>query len=273
MNNKIETMNFDDVPPNIGFYIAGFIDADGSFFVSFSPEYSSKEKRKKEKEEGQIASWDVRPTFLVSQKEEHIVNILKKYLKCGNIYSYPKKIKSYQVEDPNLLNTHIIPFFKKFGFLSTKKKRDFSAFCQVLHIFENLPLTIEDIKQILKLRMNIPAIVKKRHYNDEFIISSLSESLHKNFLKQSSETNMPNSKNNKTIINEMIESDLGGDTETQTIFPNDSYITGFCDGDGSFNVSFVKRNDYRLGWKINPSFSVSQRDEKLMNLFQISKKI
>ena len=63
----------------------------------------------------------------------------------------------------------------------------------------------------------------------------------------------------KTILNEVLETDLG---------PQGYYISGFCDGDGSFNVSFRRRDDYRLGWKINPSFSVSQRDKTILLLFQ-----
>lgn len=39
------------------------------------------------------------------------------------------------------------------------------------------------------------------------------------------------------------------------------YIVGFTDGEGSFNVSFRKRNDYLIGWKLTPVFNVSQKEK------------
>jgi hypothetical protein len=68
------------------------------------------------------------------------------------------------------------------------------------------------------------------------------------------------------ILNEMIESDLYGDIKAENAL--NVYIAGFADGDGSFNVSFRKRDDYSIGWKINPSFSLAQRDKILLQLFQ-----
>jgi len=46
------------------------------------------------------------------------------------------------------------------------------------------------------------------------------------------------------------------------------YISGFTDGEGSFNVSLVKRNDYRLGWRVVPIFNVSQRDITVLFLIK-----
>ena len=38
------------------------------------------------------------------------------------------------------------------------------------------------------------------------------------------------------------------------------YITGFPDGEGSFNVSFRLRKDYLIGWKITLVFNPSRSD-------------
>lgn len=40
------------------------------------------------------------------------------------------------------------------------------------------------------------------------------------------------------------------------------YILGFSDGEGSFNISFKKRNDYKIGWKIVPVFNISQKEKE-----------
>ena len=46
------------------------------------------------------------------------------------------------------------------------------------------------------------------------------------------------------------------------------YLAGFTDGEGSFNVSFRKRGDYAMPWKISLCFNVSQRDEVILALFK-----
>jgi hypothetical protein len=46
------------------------------------------------------------------------------------------------------------------------------------------------------------------------------------------------------------------------------YLTGFTDGEGSFNFSFRRRPDYRMPWKVSVSFNVSQKDREILTLFQ-----
>ena len=44
------------------------------------------------------------------------------------------------------------------------------------------------------------------------------------------------------------------------------YITGFADGEGSFNLFFRKRDDLLLGWEIIPVFLISARKRELFLL-------
>ncbi len=46
------------------------------------------------------------------------------------------------------------------------------------------------------------------------------------------------------------------------------YLAGFADGEGSFNVSFRRRHDYKMPWKISLCFNVSQRDKVILALFK-----
>ena len=47
------------------------------------------------------------------------------------------------------------------------------------------------------------------------------------------------------------------------------YLSGFADGEASFNVSLVNRQkDYKHGWKVILCFNISQKDETLPRLFQ-----
>ena len=46
------------------------------------------------------------------------------------------------------------------------------------------------------------------------------------------------------------------------------YLAGFTDGEGSFNISFRPRSDYRQPWKISLCFNISQKDKVILALFQ-----
>lgn len=46
------------------------------------------------------------------------------------------------------------------------------------------------------------------------------------------------------------------------------YLSGFCDGEGSFNVSLRKKPDYKSGWQVVLSFNVSQRDRTMLALLK-----
>ena len=35
-----------------------------------------------------------------------------------------------------------------------------------------------------------------------------------------------------------------------------NYLAGFTDGEGSFNVCFQKRPDYKIGWKVRLTFNI-----------------
>ena len=51
-----------------------------------------------------------------------------------------------------------------------------------------------------------------------------------------------------------------------------NYIAGFTDGEGSFNISMIKRRDYVGKWKVLASFNISQKDrvilEFIKNIFE-----
>jgi hypothetical protein len=46
------------------------------------------------------------------------------------------------------------------------------------------------------------------------------------------------------------------------------YFAGFVDGEGSFNLSFRKRSDYKLPWKVSLCLNVSQKDRSILALLK-----
>lgn len=129
------------VPEHIGYYLAGFADGEGSFNLSFRPRTDYQ------------APWKISLCFNISQKDRVILTLFKRYLGCGTIRGRPDGVWYYEVNNLNAIRENVIPFFKRFGFLSAKKKRDFSKFCQLAElILQHTHLTKEGIKNILEIR-------------------------------------------------------------------------------------------------------------------------
>ena len=108
-------LNLNEIPRDIGYYLAGFADGEGSFNISFR------------KRDDYTTGWKVSACFNVSQKERIILTLFKQHLKCGTLRSRPDGIWYYEVNNLNALRENVIPFFWKFNFLSAKKKKDFST--------------------------------------------------------------------------------------------------------------------------------------------------
>ena len=91
---------------------------------------------------------------------------------CGTLRSRPDGVWYFEVNNLRAIQENVIPFFKRFGFLSAKKKRDFRIFQQIVAMMgDEDHLTKEGISDILKLRneMNDGG---KRKYADEEILKS-----------------------------------------------------------------------------------------------------
>jgi hypothetical protein len=150
------------IPSNLGNYLAGFTDGEGSFNVSFR------------KREDYRIPWKISLSFNISQKDPVILSQFKKHLKCGTIRERKHDgVWYYEVTNFHAIQSNVIPFFQRFGFLSAKKKRDFSKFQQIAKLMETKDhLTSDGIKEILKIRkeMNDGG---KRKYSDEEILRIL----------------------------------------------------------------------------------------------------
>jgi len=157
-----------DVSPEIGHYLAGFADGEGSFLVPFRP---TNDRR---------LSWRVGLTFNVSQVDPTVLRLFAGTLGCGTVRSSRADGVSYfEVNSLGQIRTRVIPFFERFRLLSGKS-RDFEIFCEVAELMsQRVHLTREGIARILILRGPMNRGGKRRH-PDQFILESLR-------LKESSE--------------------------------------------------------------------------------------
>ena len=107
-------LNTRQIPSDLGNYLAGFTDGEGSFHVCFR-------KRKDFK-----IPWKISLSFNVSQKDPVILSQFKKHLKCGTMRERKHDgVWYYEVTNFNAIQNNVIPFFRRFGFLSAKKKKRF----------------------------------------------------------------------------------------------------------------------------------------------------
>ncbi len=148
----------------IGYYLAGFADGEGSFNVSFRPRQDYK------------SGWKISLCFNISQKDKVILTLFKRYLGCGTLRARPDDIWYYEVNNLNALWEKVIPFFKKYRFLSAKKKRDFAKFCKIAEMIKNGEhLQKEGIEKIIEIRREMNDVGKRR-FSEKEILSKFQES-------------------------------------------------------------------------------------------------
>jgi hypothetical protein len=152
------------VPPDIGYYLAGFTDGEGNFNVSFRPrpDYPT--------------LWKVSVSFNVSQKDRVILALFKTHLGCGTLRSRSDGVWYFEVTNLNAVIENVIPFFERFSFLSAKKKRDFAKFKQIVTLMQKgAHLNVKGIRQIIEIREDMNDGGKRRHAHSD-ILASLIES-------------------------------------------------------------------------------------------------
>jgi hypothetical protein len=146
------------VPLNIGYYLAGFADGEGSFNVSFRTRDDYR------------LPWKVSLCFNISQRDPVILAQFKRQLRCGTMRQRRDGVWYYEVNSLVPILENVIPFFERFEFLSAKKKRDFAKFKQLAELIrEGLHLTREGVEQVLEIRWEMNDGGKRR-YSDEEIL-------------------------------------------------------------------------------------------------------
>lgn len=127
-------------------FIAGLIDAEGSFGVNLI----KKDSRKL----GYIIITYVE--LGMNYKDKALIYQIKETLDSGNIY-YNSKDKTYKWKVSNIdqINNKIIPHFKKY-FLLTQKRADFEIFTKVVSIIKAKEhLTFEGLQEIVNLKASL----------------------------------------------------------------------------------------------------------------------
>lgn len=163
------------VPNDVGHYLAGFVDGEGSFNVSLR------------KLDDRTLGWQVVPILNVAQRDKTVLALLKRHLGCGRIQARKDGVHYFIVTNPTSIIERVVPFFKKFGFLSAQKKKNFRIFKEIaLMMARDEHLSEAGLSKIVDLReqLNVGR-GRKRKYNKDDYQQSLRENPQRLYAKAS----------------------------------------------------------------------------------------
>jgi hypothetical protein len=155
------------------------VDGEGSFHLTF--------RRRRDYK----LPWKISLCLNVSQKDRVILTLLKRHLQCGTIRSKAGDVWMFEVNNLRAIHENVIPFFRRFGFLSAKKKRDFAIFQQMADLMsQGAHLHREGIGQLLQLRRNMND-GGKRKFPEEEILRAFSDAESSETTRRTSIGNAP----------------------------------------------------------------------------------
>jgi len=136
-------------------YIVGLVDGEGSFTAYVRKLNQSTEK---------IRRVRIEPRFYVKliEKDKSILDELKCFFRCGNVYFQGDKRKNHQncyrfeVSNRRDLAQIIIPFFKENKLCFPSKRRDFEIFCKLMDaIGKGLHLSDAGLEKLYELKQQM----------------------------------------------------------------------------------------------------------------------
>jgi len=159
--NQQERPIIEMIPVEIGWYLAGFADGEGSFNVSTV-------NRNGDFKTG----WKIVLTFNISQRDHSILHLFRDTLRCGVIRDRGDGIGYYDVRRLDDIIHIIIPFFERFPLKSLSKKTQYQIFRQVSNLMQRKAhFTYNGLKEILDLRESY-RVKRRRKYTPEQILET-----------------------------------------------------------------------------------------------------
>ena len=150
----------DAIPPDLGHYVAGFVDGEGSFNVPI----------RRERDRG--LPWRVSLSFNVSQIGSEAPRLLQQVFGVGTVRGRVDRVFYFEVTKLDELERRVFPFFERFP-LRGAKANDLEIFRRVaLLVRSGRHLSADGIEAILELRAPMNRGGKRRR-SDQEIVSAL----------------------------------------------------------------------------------------------------
>jgi LAGLIDADG endonuclease len=130
----------DRIRNDLGHYIAGFVDGEGSFNVPIIREHDRR------------LPWRVTLSFNVSQRGPEAAVLLKNTFGVGRMRGRGDGVFYFEVTKPDHLEKRVFPFFQRFR-LRGPKANDLAVFREITRLVQSgRHRTADGIKEILILR-------------------------------------------------------------------------------------------------------------------------
>lgn len=135
-----------------GDYIAGFVDGEGCFALTFRKDVKHNITNNKARE---YYYWGVQFAIVLRPDDTHILELIKDKLGCGSItYTSNGSQARYSVQNTKDLAEKVIPFFRQHK-LRAKKSADFNLWSQAVEILNRRK------DGILNVKTGIRGFIKK----------------------------------------------------------------------------------------------------------------
>src|SRR3989338_10862178 len=157
LNNSADVMNyFRGKRHQRNYYVAGFVDGEGSFSVSII------------KHPTQKLGWMINPCFQVYQHEKHreILELFKYVFQTGTIYrkSGVHPVLNYSINSLRGIREKVIPFFDKYPLVV--KGETYQIFRSIVMAMERKEhITVDGFKRIVDLAYSMNQQGKRRKYS------------------------------------------------------------------------------------------------------------
>src|SRR5262249_38526427 len=147
----------DAIPPDLGHYVAGFVDGEGSFNVPI----------RRERDRG--LPFRVSLSFNVSQIGQEAPELLLSVFGVGTVRGRGDGVFYFEVTKPAQLEERVFPFFERFRIRGPKAK-DLAVFRQITELVQSgRHLSRRGIGEVLALRGPMNRGGKRRRTDDEII--------------------------------------------------------------------------------------------------------
>jgi hypothetical protein len=147
----------DAIPPDLGHYVAGFVDGEGSFNVPI----------RRERDRG--LPFRVSLSFNVSQVGPEAPELLRSVFEVGTVRGRGDGVFYFEVTKPADLEERVFPFFERFP-IRGPKAGDLAVFRRIATLVQaGRHLTSRGIGEILALRGPMNRGGKRRRTDDEII--------------------------------------------------------------------------------------------------------
>jgi hypothetical protein len=159
--NQQERLSLSDwlerVPLDLGHYIAGFVEGEGSFNVPIIREHD------------RVLPWRVTLSFNVSQRGPEMARLLMDTFGLGRMRGRGDGVFYFEVTKPDHLEERVFPFFDRFG-LRGPKALDLEIFKEITRLVQlGRHRTADGIEEILILRSPMNRGGKRRRTDEQII--------------------------------------------------------------------------------------------------------